>query len=522
MADLQLGRSPSTGQMFVKLPGGRVQEITPDQAEQIAANPGAAQNFLESAVSGAKEMLLGGASMLLPGEYDRELARKELAPVQQEMQARGMQSPVSTLLGQAAPYVAADAAAVATGGVPLAVGVGALTGASGSPDDPLLGAALGAGGGLLAGAVPAAQRVLTNTDLGLPAIGNMTFPVPGVLGAGGQPRMAQRVMSQIDNAGGAGGAGGAGRVAGEAGEAQGRVWQGLMTADELDAMGVPLTNSQRMSLNAATDAEMNAARKMKWVEDIRGIDPAITGAQRQAFTSMVKSELGIAGPEALTDTVVGNALKQAGKEIGEITAARGPIPLGEDALTRIRGVVADADTTHAGALNNILTDLEAALKRGSGSVEPSDYQKILTRLNNMTKPGNAFGKLEDAGKILDELHTALEKGLAPAQKEALANARYRYKIGKTLSETGARGNDWNVNPVSFGSRWDKRISQTLRGQDTLGRAADTFSSLGRLEANAGTTLQRVFAKAPEVGRQTAVGAAASAIGFGGINSLFGP
>jgi hypothetical protein len=508
MADIQVGQSQSTGQFFAKLPGNRIQEITAEQAAQIQSDPGMISNILGSAANAGKELLLGGASLFLPGAEDRQMAQQQLTPVQQEQAARSMVSPVSTMAGAAIPYIAADAAALAAGGLPLAGIVGAGMGAAGSPSDPFFGAAAGAAAPVAMGALPTIMRGGQAAVRGASdGVSGVLDRVPGLGAMSGQPRMADRVVAGIDAA--------------SPQPQPGRVWSGLMQADELDAAGVPLTQSQRLSLGATNEAEMGAARRMKWAEDLRGTDPAIQVAQRQAFTNMVKSELGVTGPEALTDTVLGNSLRDAGREIGGITSAKGPIDLGADAMGRMKAVVADADTTHATALNNIVSDIEASMKRNGGLVDPSDYQKALTRLNEMSKPGNSFGKLQDAGKVLDELHEALKKGLNPELQAKLAEARYRYKIAKTLSESGARGTDFNVNPVQFGSRWDRRISQSARGRDKLGQAADTFGAIGRIEANAGTTLQRLWTQAPGRIASAAPGAAGAALGVGGVSNLLG-
>ncbi len=177
MADIQVGYSKSADKHFVKLPGNLVQEVTPEQAAQIQENPGVVSNMFGSALGATKEAILGGASMLLPGESDRALATQALQPVQQEMQARAMQSPVSTLAGQAIPNIAVDTAAFAAGGFPAAALIGAGMGAAQNPEAPLMGAAMGAAGG----AVPA---------------------LPGMLAAGARrvaPRMMDRVLGKVDD-----------------------------------------------------------------------------------------------------------------------------------------------------------------------------------------------------------------------------------------------------------------------------------------------------------------------------------
>jgi len=167
------GFSPSTGQYFVKLPGNVVREVTQAQAELINSDPGMVSNIIGSAVETGKNLLLGGASLLAP-EYEQGLAKQALVPGQQEMVARSMVAPVSSMVGAAVPQVAADVAGFALGGVPGAIAAGALTGAAGSPEAPMEGAAIGGAFGALPALMPAARMVA--------------------------PRMADRVFGKIDEA----------------------------------------------------------------------------------------------------------------------------------------------------------------------------------------------------------------------------------------------------------------------------------------------------------------------------------
>jgi len=236
---------------------------------------------------------------------------------------------------------------------------------------------------------------------------------------------------------------------------------------------------------------------------------------------MVKSEMGVTGPEGLTPTVIGDVLKREGQTIGNLTSASGPIKVSPEGLAAMRETVDIADTNYKAAVGNILKDLESSMQRNQGFIDPNDYQKAITRLNKMAAPGQDFGKQQAAGEILEQLHGALESALSGEAKNALAQARYRYKIAKTLNEGRAVGNDGMVNPDTFGSRWDKRIGQTARGRDTLGQAADTFGMLGRNEATAGTTLQRVFAEAPERLKQGAVSGGLGQLGMAAAGKMLG-
>lgn len=294
-----------------------------------------------------------------------------------------------------------------------------------------------------------------------------------------------------------------------------RVLQGMMTADELKAQGVPLARSQEAMLNAGTGQDILHAQKLRWAEDMKGGTPEILQAQKQAFTNTVKGELGVVGEQNLTPSVVSDVLAKEGQTIGAIVKAKGPVNLGQDGLDKIAEVVKNADTTHAGALRNVQKDLQASMARNGGAVDPVDFQRNLTRLNKMATPGGDAGKIADAHEVLDVLHESLAKELSGAELQALKDARYRYKIAKTLDSSGAVDPLGHVNPASFGGKWDKRIGQTLRGKDKLGRAADTYKALLNPQAHTGSTLTRIMLNAP----QTATQAALTAAGVGGLGAL---
>jgi hypothetical protein len=82
-----------------------------------------------------------------------------------------------------------------------------------------------------------------------------------------------------------------------------------------------------------------------------------------------------------------------------------------------------------------------------------------------------------------------------------------------------------INPATFGANWDKKIGQTARGVDKVGKAADTLNFLSTMEANAGTTLQRNIAMLPGKAAQAAPAAGLAALGLPAVNAgynwLFG-
>jgi hypothetical protein len=380
-----------------------------------------------------------------------------------------------------------------------------LMGAAYNAEDPLTGALASAA---LVGTMGLGSKAL-------PALGKKVSESVGNVAESYQIGRGRIPTSAIAG----GGDGGILNATGQAGApGAGRVMKGHLPSSFFDENQIPLMPSQRLALDATNEGQTLMAKQLRWTENMKGQGADVAMQQRQAFTNMVKNELGITGPEGLHPAVISDVLGEQGNIIGGLTKASGPIRVSDSGLASIDEVIAQADVNHGAALQKIRDNLSKSMERNGGAIDPQDFQNQLTRLNKMTAPGQDFAKSSDAGEILDVLHDALQSTLSPKQKEALRSARYKYKIAKTLNEGVAVGNDGMVNPRSFGSRWDKRMSQTLRGKDTLGQAADTFDSLNRLEAHTGNTLTRITAQAP-----AAVGRAAlpSLLGGAGASLLYG-
>jgi hypothetical protein len=213
-------------------------------------------------------------------------------------------------------------------------------------------------------------------------------------------------------------------------------------------------------------------------------------------------------------TTVAQVLKDSGAAIGQFRTAKGPLTLGDDALTTMRQVAEEAGSTHKGDLSRIVSDIENSMKKNSGAIDATDANSIIRRLNSMSAPGGDPARIADAKKVLAEINKSIESRLNPAEKVAYREAMYRYKIAKALDKAGAVGADGMVNPVSFGRQWDKTIGQTLRGQDTLGQAADTFAAMGMVREHPGSTMQRVFANVPGAVKRNAP----QALGVGGVGA----
>ena len=493
-------KQEGTNRIFEDMGRGELRELNQEEIAAKSGDRNMLQNFGESAAL-ASANLYEGAKQLMTGQENPDLAQgqKMAGAIMQE-------APVSGLLGQVAPAALAGSIAPALGG-----GLGSVMategaiGAAAMPESPGMGAAIGAGTVGALGALPAAARGVQSLARGA---GDLQIPVPGITNR--MPRnMSERVVQNLDP-----------EFIGPP-QAAPRYNKGLMTAQEFDEMGVPLTQGQRMGLEAVGEAENNVAKEMNWVEKIRGQGDEARIAQRSAFTKLVKNEMGVTEDVALTPKVIGEVLTREGDNIGRIMADRGKgLMIPDTDLAAIQKVVDNADTTYKPALKKIYQDIKDDMARNGGELSPEAFNDIRARLRDMSAPGELAGKVRAADKVMDSLTDQLDRELSDIQRQELRLARYRYKLAMTASKGRAIGNDYQLNPTSFGSAWDKSIRMKMRGMDKVGKAADTFDFLSRQEAHAGNTLQRVFANAPNVIKQNAISGLAGAAGGAGVGGLF--
>ena len=512
------------GSIWATAPGAPPRKVTEQQASLIASDEGAATAFIKSA--GESLGQLGSAAVgLLGSSYDQQLANQALQQSRQTQEARGMGSPLATMAGQVAPDVAAGVAtgmASVPGMLAMEGGIGALR----SPENPLAGAALNAA---LAGVVPGGAAAFRAGRAALPegglgAVGRQFGIGPSGMGMveGGAPgaaavSRADRVASRIgsDIPGGGAPPGG-----------EGRMLPGYLTAQELEQQGIPLTTGQRMMLEARTPQHLQTANARRFMEDLNQDVPLLGGNVRNikaqqagGMSQVIKQELGITGPEMMTNQVVGAGLRREGQAIGAMSEATGPVPFGPEARAQIQGIVDMADNTHQGALLKLQADIERASARGGNALEPKDFQQLHSRLGKLIQDSigveGASGKLADVGNIQAVLQTALEQALPEASRAMLQDLRYKYSILKTLGHNGVVSNVTNeVNPVSFMNRWNARKGQAAwsKAEDRLGRTSETMATLTAPVAHTGNTLVRVLGGLPA--KATAGAGTAALMGAG--------
>lgn len=309
-------RTSPDGGIEVRLAGSRAwKAVTPEEAE--AYGMGRLERMGHSLGRGAESLIRGGVSVLdqLVGDPRGPMAPESaednsarLAELQRQSEAMGRIDPRAGLTAFAPEAVGA----FVPGGLPAAIGTEAAIGAARTPDNPLLGAAIG--GGLTAGVGIAPALLSAGARRGLQAGRAAVDAVRGETDLASRGARAADVANR--RAGGqyrpptdAGTSPNGGGVRDSMGAAANpdvppgqRPLEGFLTADEAADVGIPLTRGDRMALDAADRETFDVAAARRSREELQRSselgDALVTKieetrqGQKAWLTSRIAGELG--------------------------------------------------------------------------------------------------------------------------------------------------------------------------------------------------------------------------------------
>lgn len=516
---------PETGQEFVRLPGAdQYVPATPEQVDILEesgpiAFVNALGNSLGQAVTGG--FALAGA----PG------AREAFGEYAANQEFRSAGAPVAAFTGSIAPDVAIGAA-TGGGGTLLrqAARVGgteALLGAVRNPDDPLRGAAIQGGAGLVAGPVlgmAAGPTMRAGTRRGLEAVQPVIDRSRQALRGPQRPPDGVAFNPPRNLSAAA-----ADDVSFETTE---RALAGFLEPEELAELSQDLnvgpltTRGDDLALRArgGTD-ELDRAENIRQSEELYRSDVvtdriagggrsinAIRDNAQEAATRVVMRELGEPVSDRLTNQTINRIGAALGREFDEAAEAAGNLKFEQgdlDALNNIRfEAVADDARLVDAEIEKIVSDLEKASETTgpSGELSMQAAQQARTRLGDKiqkaAKAGN-FTRAQSLGEVQDVLDAIVDRQLPADVADNLAEARYKYRIYKALqrntSTTDAGG---KLNLISFNRSMERmgnrsyRLSGRSEAGEKFGRTMETLEYLtSRIEPSSGTA-QRLLAKIP--------------------------
>lgn len=298
--------------------------------------------------------------------------------------------------------------------------------------------------------------------------------------------------------------------AGSAGAVQ-RARPGLLASDDLaQKLGLPddvLSDAQRADLDQAVDVtgKLRGDIKKARAAEMEALYTGAAGPKalenlakvRTGYTNKIISEAGfpegvIPDPGAISDV-----RRAAGREIGQVLEERFPSDIvtmvPEHSVSR---VIASETADEAAPALKLLKNYGAVKEGADGEIVDAadmslkNYQRLRTELEKLSSTTKNNGVRGVADSLLARMDATAYEGLDDIGKEALSNARYRYKILSKLQEPGVITNG-EINPKSFGKQWMRGESKNMRHFNELATLSDTVSEVTQT-ATPGTTGKRAI------------------------------
>lgn len=318
---------------------------------------------------------------------------------------------------------------------------------------------------------------------------------------------------------------------------------GMLTPEEADAIGLPLTAGDRLALGAARGSDDVAkARQLRVSEELdrsaelgsignirdatyRGVNRAREG-QKEWFTKWLGATLGDPNVESLTRATRAD-LRAGTKAIFQKHIDNNPNPIGSQELAMDAHKIAEASTVDAkGQVEKWAKEITEAQEPGTGAIPGEKFSSL--RKGIMDDMESAFGAGNyDLGKALSQLEElmddALMKTLDPEDIAELKEARKQWRYHKALQYRSATDRGGELNPVSFMNAYDavtpgfKRASRAPTPEESL---IETMAYLqAKVQPDSGTVQRLLNAvRNTGLGPQGAVGA--GLLGGGGAAAHF--
>lgn len=181
---------------------------------------------------------------------------------------------------------------------------------------------------------------------------------------------------------------------------------------------------------------------------------AAVAAKREAWQSAIANEMG-ENAQAFTPDVMSRADTRIGQTFDDV-ASRTTIPLAQSSrlLTDLAAITPQArqviGPNEMAPLQGQIREIANLIGQNNGQISGDAYQ-ALTRLGSplsrLEKNPGAVGDF--ASDIRDKLDDAFQRSASPADQQALSQARYQYRVMRTIDPLVAGSRDGNITPDAF-------------------------------------------------------------------------
>jgi len=185
-----------------------------------------------------------------------------------------------------------------------------------------------------------------------------------------------------------------------------------------------------------------------------GAGPA-AAAKHGAWQGAIATEMGEPGATNFAPDVMDRAATRIGTVFNDVSS-RTSIPPAETAqlVKDLDGVLHNAKRVlqpgEIAPLEAQINDLKQMISDNNGTISGEAYQRLtnakslLSRLERQNSNTGDF-----AGDVRDHLDDAFSRSSAPADQAALQQARYQYRVMRTVDQLAAGSRDGNISPDAF-------------------------------------------------------------------------
>ncbi len=249
-----------------------------------------------------------------------------------------------------------------------------------------------------------------------------------------------------------------------------------------------------------------------------GAAPA-AAAKQAAWQGAIAREMGEPGATSFTPAVMDQAKTRIGQAFDDV-AARTSIPPAETAamLTDMATILPKAaqnlGSQQLDPLTTQLRNIADLVGKGNGTITGDAYQ-ALTRSKaplDLAERSADPNVAHYAGMIRDALDDAFVRSAAPADQAALTQAKYQYRIMRTIDPLVAGSRDGNITPDAF----MQKVLTASRKFDapTGGMAYTGGGNIGEL-----ARIGKLMRAAPQTGTADRMIVNAATMGGAGLTAL---
>jgi hypothetical protein len=243
---------------------------------------------------------------------------------------------------------------------------------------------------------------------------------------------------------------------------------------------------------------------------------AADAAKRLSWQSAIAKQMGEDASQ-FTDDVMSRAKTRIGKEFDGVAQRTTIDSLSVDALQNdLAKIETDLPGVPMGegernALKANMENITKAAAKGDGTISGDDYQ-ALTRAKtplDLAESSQDPNVRHVAGQIRDTLDDAFARSASPQDQAALQQARYQYRVMRTVQDLAAGSRDGNISPDAF---MQKVLAASRRFDAPTGGMAYTGGGdIGEL-----ARIGKLMRAAPDSGTADRALINALALGAGGI------